>query len=144
MIRAEELMIGNWVYDSIPQRGVMRQVKAIGDGGVSLPSDKKGVLKTYKFIDCFEIHPIPLTPDIMSKCVGFENDYGESWIIWIGKGYTEGTKAISVNFFTNKFQISICKGGENMDYIILPIPKHLHIFQNLYYSLTNKNLNIQL
>jgi hypothetical protein len=82
---------------------------------------------------------IPLTEERCHK-LEFKNDYLQSYSIRIGEDYTGGQFILTINFFTQKMQISIGGGGEDCDWIFLPIPKYAHQLQNLYFALTEEEL----
>jgi hypothetical protein len=73
-----------------------------------------------------DFSPIPLTPELLEKC-GFE--YSEGW-------YHRKISGLNLNILPNSdYHID----GEQ----IAPL-KSLHQLQNLYFSLTNEELQIQL
>lgn len=126
MIQASELRIGNWV---------------------------KGIaLGQYHQIDLFFFHewydheyndddtmgdwyePVRLTPSILEKC-GFKEFYnGTFWII---------TGELLINNDSKFWWSNVWEANDNFGYeTIMPYQevKYLHQLQNIYYSLTNKEL----
>lgn len=80
MIQANELRIGNWVYELIVD---------LENGGNKLNKTKIDGNR----IKCVElgdiIHPIPLTPEILVKC-GFEVDNKTSYGGWLSPNIGTG------------------------------------------------------
>lgn len=131
MIQANELRIGNWVFD---EDNTYAQVETVRSGRfiewngmddepttLSLPNDNA--------MYGGNINPIPLTPEILEKC-GFERQ---------GKIFEFRHK--------NGLQICLCWGNiwrnvNNLfeDLYDEPIVNHLHQLQNLYFALTGKEL----
>ena len=117
MIQANELRIGNWVYDT---RTVGSRV------GLPVVLNEKVVKRILEYdVDYYE--PIPLTPEILEKC-GFEKIY-ESKIhstYWIN--------GLSYYYWHERnIQYASFKGLELES-------KYLHQLQNLYFALTGEEL----
>lgn len=130
-----DLRLGNWLYDSQPS-GFPMQVSALGKDWVQL--DFEG-----NESDCFEntdkeIYPIPITKELIVKSLNSEilgDDYsvklGDYRYIYFrinNDGY------ISIDFFNydDNSENEICDGI-----------RYVHELQNLYHTLTNKELKIE-
>lgn len=126
MIAANELRIGNWVmYDNR-----LFQIEAISRSLPCLNTDEFGI----GVVDWNNINPIPLTPEILEKC-----------------GLKNGNSELDRNVFysTNKHlaQFSVNISGSFGIYVGVFIAlrsvhlEYLHQLQNLYFALTNTELN---
>jgi len=116
MIKANELRLGNWVFDP---EGEMSTVNAIGKTNYSLDNFYHG------HID--DIKPIPLTEDILLKC-GFEFD-GLSYIKEYGEEYF-----FYVSYDGESFVISADDSDIGKPFY------YLHQLQNLYWCLCGEEL----
>ena len=126
MIQSNELRIGNWVmYDNR-----LFQIEAISRSLPCLNTDEFGI----GVVDWNNINPIPLTPEILEKC-----------------GLKNGNSELDRNVFysTNKHlaQFSVNISGSFGIYVGVFIAlrsvhlEYLHQLQNLYFALTNEELN---
>ena len=118
MIAANELRIGNWVmYDNR-----LFQIEAISRSLPCLNTDEFGI----GVVDWNNINPIPLTPEILEKC-GFDRNC----ILKIYQG-------VNIEWSYGK-EVWLTKEGE----VIYEFEntQHLHQLQNLYFALTNEELN---
>ena len=126
MIAANELRMGNWVmYDNR-----LFQIEAISRSLPCLNTDEFGI----GVVDWNNINPIPLTPEILEKC-----------------GLKNGNSELDRNVFysTNKHlaQFSVNISGSFGIYVGVFIAlrsvhlEYLHQLQNLYFALTNEELN---
>jgi hypothetical protein len=119
-IKAEELRIGNWVL-------MQNQLEDYWPMPIEDGCEISGAEK-YK--------PIPLTPEILEKC-GFElnkynSTYGHSGIGYLClEPLNQGQYDV----------IPICDNGKAINKKPL---QHLHQLQNLYYTLTGEELNLNL
>jgi len=138
MINANELRIGNWVKLNNPEsrpREVGNYAKVFAIDSEHSYKEYKGTATISPFREfnfygqflCF-IDPIPLTPEILEKC-GFRkslNGYCYGMITNDGKNrfsiFTDGTFKLG----TQDLSVNI---------------HHLHQLQNLYFALTNAELN---
>jgi hypothetical protein len=118
MIQANELMIGNWVYQEY--------------NGKAIQIDKG------EFIDYpHYFKPIPLTPEILEK-IGLKRDE-EGWILDfdnklydpLGRNGTGGLSQRDTTVFAYKHTKNILTIGV----------RYLHQLQNLYFALTGEELN---
>lgn len=127
MVHTTQLRIGNWVmHDNEPYQFKLDSFERLTDG-----SDPK-------MVQWFQdLEPIPLTPEILEKC-GFK--------LW------DDMSRYSIEFENgNTFQVTNCREvflgggdacteGHGFDLKIY----HLHQLQNLYFSLTGKELEVKL
>ena len=79
--------------------------------------------------------PIPLTPDILGKS-GFRHAFGDWFINREAEGIEEGLPMLR---YQHKDKCWYLEGRR-----LESPPAYLHQLQNLYHSLTNKELHIQL
>ena len=128
---AKELRIGNWVFcDEINNfyPGGFIQVEEILSDGIER---SHGGLTVYE-LD--QIHPIPLTPEILEKA-GFTF-------------YDNPNKTPSrIYKIGSDFRICKCYNQDHFtlwDYPYGKSIRYLHQLQNLYFALTGEELNIEL
>ena len=124
MIQANELRIGNCVTDIHSPNAVFRvnEIKK----RICVFGGKLNYRVKYE-----DLLPIPLTEEILLKC-GFEYDkYAGSFI----KDDFNFDLDKTVNNGVNGFDVYI----KNEEHVISKI-KHLHQLQNLYFALTNSEL----
>lgn len=120
----EELRIGSYINAN----GKFVKVEKIDEKTISWKTTRKGVNFWNPFVspDHEQISPIELTEEILLKC-GFQK---------LGK-YTftcdTALMQLEIDVITNKLLHSI---------LAIEV-KHLHQLQNLYWCLTNKDLNIE-
>ena len=116
-MKLEELRVGNWVKIHI---GYSKVLEVLSD-----------CINTKDLEGVFDFEPIPLTEEILLKC-GFE-DLGDLLLINIQGGeisYEYGCIYLGMgHYYQESNQLEI---------------KNLHQLQNLYYSLTGKEINIEL
>ena len=117
MIKIEELRIGNWVFDQDCEPYYFQIEQIRKDIGDSL-----WVYYRNGSIKCKVPEPIPLTEEILLKC-GFvpcsimdNHYYLEGLLLWNIQGM----------FINGRTDVRL---------------KHLHQLQNLYFALTNEELN---
>ena len=126
MINANELRIGSCVM----YNNRLFQIEAISRSLPCLNTDEFGI----GVVDWNNIEPIPLTPEILEKC-----------------GLKNGNSELDRNVFysTNKHlaQFSVNISGSFGIYVGVFIAlrsvhlEYLHQLQNLYFALTNEELN---
>lgn len=127
----EELRIGNWVSNI---HNIPMIVKAISENTVYV--DFKGNAEgLFEFDKQEPFKPIPLTKEILLKC-GFEL---KGIIFRINNGLAN---QFNVNYSPSR-NIYYYDSSRYGIYTEVEI-KHLHQLQNLYFALTNEELNIQL
>ena len=119
-MRVEELRVGNWVN----YLGDNMQFDEIDLSYLFNPS-----IDIYKT----DLEPIPLTEEILLKC-GFEKSAWDNYSTFRNMFCSEGCVVISLEH-------SCIEIGDLMLDINI---KHLHQLQNLYFELTNKELEIEL
>lgn len=124
MIDARELRVGNWIRWKDNQQVFETSV---------------GLFLEYPFwkhLSKGDYEAIPLSPDILEKC-GFKKLKGSRSVFFICHNDMEISVSIELHYaYIDTFwgQASIKE----------PIFQYLHQLQNLYHSLTNQELNIQL
>lgn len=134
-MKAEELMIGNWVLykDIVPVREDLR--------GKPVQVDLYTLETIANHPRCFEY--IPLSPEILEKC-GFvkfkdsDTEYALCYDNHVGLerfiGYSLHNQILTLDHYYN---------GHNKELYFTHI-EYLHQLQNLYYSLTHTPLKIEL
>jgi hypothetical protein len=126
MIKPNELRIGNWAYTN----GRSQKILSIFEEGVNLVVDQSGHFPVNEFTkyDCIE--PIILTPELIAGC-----------------GFRASTSLKETNYYNDDIHGSILfKDGEYwlIDYELNGWVRlqYLHELQNLYFSLTGAELEI--
>ncbi len=143
MIQANELRIGNWILFQ-PNNKISRWVLVEILDRTNVITHDMGHSLVLSYSD---IQPIPLTPEILGKC-GFD--------VWDRKLSTEHSKEVGNDGFKLK---SIYKKEYKSNQFLLvgngaydelgetdlsEVCKNLHQLQNLYFALTNQELEIKL
>lgn len=124
MIAANELRIGNWVKQL--QTGRLDKIDLFMMGEIA--SDET-------YLD--HLFPIPLTPEVLEKA-GFVNPQGDYW----QKDNELMLAFDSCWWWTNSWEPDGEFGFDTLaQYREI---EHLHQLQNLYFSITNKELKITL
>lgn len=118
-MKASDLRIGNLVEQG-EVRGIINFRVFVGDEAIHISN----------------IKPIPLTEEILLKC-GFENNYDVLYFYLDNDNY-------SLCYNPKGFFISTFDDDEQISSINVPDFKHLHQLQNLYYAITNQELEIKL
>ena len=119
-MKTNELRIGNLVYRNTFKGDVVFKVEEIRKNCVVCKNDN-APLKT--------LNPIPLTEDILLKC-GFEK-FAQVWYRHKTSGFEFALSGlIATNSYFGCFPVDCCN--------------YLHQLQNLYFALTNEELNIEL
>ena len=133
MIAANELRIGNWVnYDSDDTPFCVIEIAI---SGISVKNSEE---ETWIEIDQFS--PIPLSSEILEKC-GF-----------ICENANEDDRYYHLRLSNEKYcDLSFITGDKNgfMEVCLFPYEtyfryQYLHQIQNLYFTLTNEELKINL
>ncbi len=122
MININELRIGNLVYNEYAK--AYQIIDGYTFWHTMFPDD------VMHLVELIGLQPIELSPLILEKC-GFEGGY-----------FTYDYGKLSIHLPSNSY-----KNGRtffNSWCIIEESVKYLHQLQNLYYSLTNEELNIKL
>jgi len=129
-----ELRIGNWLIDYENKIG---KVKSIEDYNVLKVVSNEGVLISYCEIELYK--PIPLTEEILFKCGFKKTEILGSYNIGSFTFHSQRPCNDSAKF-TLVTEIYFC--GRSV--LVVNGVKHLHQLQNLYFALTNQELNIEL
>lgn len=135
MIQASELRVGNILQYYIGEDGVAWDYTTI---------DAEDILWCEQRNENFnKVHkPILISHEILDKTSVIKKF---NWYeIQKGENYKEGTIIISFRDNNKSIQISVGTGGENTNYIYLPMPKFFHQLQTLIYTLTGEELKITL
>jgi hypothetical protein len=137
IIKDEEIRVGNWlVYEGYKGKKFVK-VTDIFNGGINMINDNYEVSPEY---DLAQLQPIPLTPEILEKC-GFVQNLLTAFRLTIA--YL--TNLYLHNDEGDKYNTAIeCMDGDAA-FMYLPSEiKYLHQLQNLYFALTNQELQINL
>lgn len=133
-MKAQDLRIGNYVMAPL---GEIMRIDQIGH--LDFPDYIHAMNETEFGQNGFE--GIPLTPEILEKCGGHISDNGDNWKnpeyeIWVFRGMLVGGLKGKFYLYNN------CED----DYYSWYSPEitHLHQFQNLYYCLCGKELEVKL
>lgn len=158
MINVNELRIGNIVSTPNPNQKYFR-IDGISRNGVDewgvesyqhidvaefmkdQPSYIQGIAIHPLTWDCKDLIPIPLTPEILEE-IGFEkeNINSETGVLLMRKNVAVDKRYI-VSIYNNKYEFLVDCGEF---YQRLSRIEFVHQFQNLYYALTGKELEIKL
>lgn len=132
MIQANELRKGNWVnYNGI--NCFITQIM-LNELEAALKEEDQ---YSYRLYNYDEVHPIPLTPEILYKSELIKQERFH---------YSEVFCSANGNFIINQLRDS-CEISYGLDGNFAIICKHnlfLHQLQNLYYALTGKELEVPL
>jgi hypothetical protein len=128
MIKANELRIGNWVMFSLlnnpPPDFINKLAKVDAQDIRYIQEDVHS--------DYMEWNPIPLSPEILEKAGGIKQTHDESEY-WFKKDF-------GLRYLDYAPAIILIIGYERKHVNL----KYLHQLQNLFYSLTGEELNIEL
>jgi len=122
-MKSNELRIGNYISDIYSSNSFMAKVVRLD------------------FIRCYygmshssysDLRPIPLTPEILEKC-GAEK-YEE-----FGKSFMELSVATDLVIFSDETGVKLMCLGDEIKKV-----EYLHDLQNLYFALTNNELEIKI
>ncbi len=132
MIEAKELRVGNKVTFTIHLPiGYYHPIPAITEITEIESGNVQSTHGAYKYHD---IAPVPLTETILVKCGGKKS--GEN--LYIFEDEDKDIPALLVLLSDDKFYLST----EKMDKLSVPITS-VHHFQNLYYMLKGKNIDVK-
>lgn len=131
MVKANELRIGNWMSF---HGELAIQVKTIGESLVNetVRTDSENRIVSYDGCHVNYLEPIQLTPEILRKC-GFEK---------VSKWDYSLNRLVLHDMLSERdedMEAYIKAGKEN---IFLKNIKYLHQLQNLFYSLTGEELQL--
>ncbi len=139
-LKASELRIGNLVcYNSMkhPRINELGELSFSTINTISRSFSSYNIIVNRKesrewFFDIKDIKPIPLTPEILEKA-GFENGYKEI-----------DNQLIQVHLESKQVSVSGQDACTNGHAFWIENISHVHQLQNLYHSLTGKELQINL
>ncbi|WP_214228614.1 hypothetical protein [Pedobacter sp. B4-66] len=123
-MKANELRIGNLVlmaFENVVEPVTSRRIGFINQ------ATSKGHSHPFE--------PIPLSEEWLIK-FGFEGDDDERHIV-LGFG---GGEELSVELLTKTCCLTRTNKNERDDYVYVAYPEYVHQLQNLYFSLTGKEL----
>lgn len=140
MIPARELRIGNkvMVYFNDTLHGIVT-VESVGNEGINLYHSGGYIVPEYTFD---QLQPIPITPEILVQC-GFEK---ESWddSIYPGRAVYKFYNLPSDAYFiyaSGMLCLFSSDGGDASE--VIKDIKHFHRFQNIYFELAEKEIEIR-
>ena len=120
-----EIMAGNWV------------IKITGTDMNSLPFFEYKAIAPDEYYYTFAqvCFPIKITPDVLGKC-HFRHEFGDWYINRPAVGIDEGLPFLRYRHADNCWYLEKIK--------LWSQPMYLHQLQNLFYALSNEELNVQL
>jgi hypothetical protein len=123
-MKAEELMVGNYIYWDIPQKqNKPHRVISISEKRIlTLPVSAPDSIDEYK--------PIPLTEEWLVR-FGFENCINGWW---------SENELFNVKFIDNDIEIYLSGSDNDLAYKKI---KYVHQIQNLYYIIIGEHLTIK-
>jgi hypothetical protein len=155
MIKANELRIGNWVRgkNKYKQTEELIQVESIHYKGINVFDDTEyghPVIEADYSFDCLQ--PIPLTPELLERA-GFEKETSEDieertiYSIQVANNtslYFDPHKDWMRDDYEVEWYLSHEWNNNHFKNDFWKRPKYLHQLQNLYFTLTGEELNIDL
>jgi hypothetical protein len=125
MINPGEIRAGNWV------------IKITGTDMSSLPFFEYMAIAPDEYYYTFAkvCFPIKITPAVLGNC-GFRHEFGDWYINRPAEGIDEGLPFLRYRHADNCWYLEKIK--------LWSQPLYLHELQNLFYALSNEELNIQL
>jgi hypothetical protein len=146
-MKANELRIGNWIKYTTDKELTRRYHNTLAQVDIDILMDVEHFIKSKWFA------PLPLTPEILEKCGFIKTSYSNH------KSNPYISQEIrDLDFFDHRFNNMVLSGVGRpiefyeVEYCPLDIEErtyiaklnHLHQLQNLYYALTNQELEIKL
>lgn len=130
-LSAQELRIGNWVYDGERTQFPM-QVVGIGKDWVQLdfPGNEGGVWES----DIKDLRPIPITSEVLKKA-GYKWDGGY--------GHKQLDENKTMQYYKHDSRLRVWYKTEDIIFECHGV-HHLHQLQNAYYMATGEELQIEL
>jgi hypothetical protein len=125
MIDPREIRAGNWVI----------KITGTDSNTQSFFEYKAIALDEYYYTFAKVCFPIKITPAILGKC-GFKHEFGDWYINRAAEGIDEGLPFLRYRRNDNGWYLDKIK--------LLSQPLYLHQLQNLFYALSNEELNVQL
>lgn len=135
-MKANELRIGNWAKYSFKQGIVDR----ISQDNCDIVTDNMIIKVSYD-----DLEPIPLTEEILLKC-GFKERLFDWYELEYNTDYEEESEKMKIAYNCGSKRFAVYDANEE-DYIAVFTAKrvhYLHQLQNLFYALTNEELQIEL
>jgi len=130
-ISPSDLRIGNWVYQKCTDE--QRMVTPHDIYHYAFPDDSRHV------VELNDLHPIPLTPEILLAC-GFES-YPDGGNVYSTYGYQHDDSDFFLQIDWRRRDAGWWPMIKFSEFEVIGINiKHLHQLQNLYYSLTHQEL----
>jgi hypothetical protein len=133
MIQANDLRIGNYIEKSLKSGQGRKLIGKIGCQDIVRISENTG---------SFNYDPILLTEEILLKCGFKKQDYNMSNCHVYQKGSYRVLKSFNDNNINQDY--SLCINGISPPTWSIAHFKYVHQFQNLYFALTNTELEINL
>lgn len=126
MMNANELRIGNWIFDSedAPHYFQIEEIKIV--------SDNLHAVYRNGSTTCAEPQPIPLTEEILLKC-GFEENSAGDYVL----------NDFLLGYITEDDNIQYEHTNPLMKWGIINV-LYVHQLQNLYFALTGEELIINI
>ena len=125
MIDPREIRAGNWVI----------KITGTDSNTQSFFEYKAIALDEYYYTFAKVCLPIKVTPAILGKC-GFKHEFGDWYINRAAEGIEDGLPFLRYRGIDNGWYLGRIK--------LLSQPLYLHQLQNLFYALSNEELNIDL
>ncbi len=121
MIQANELRIGNLVHADLYSNAIL--IESICSKNEDIFNSTTGEIPSHS------IHPIPITEEILLKC-GFEKNE---------QRFESKEALLRISYFDSAWHCSI--GDDDFGFLFRTI-KSVHQLQNLYFSLTGKEIQL--
>lgn len=125
MIDPREIRAGNWVI----------KITGTDSNTQSFFEYKAIALDEYYYTFAKVCFPIKITPAILGKC-GFKHEFGDWYINRAAEGIDEGLPFLRYRRNDNGWYLDKIK--------LLSQPLYLHQLQNLFYALSNQELEVHL
>lgn len=125
MIDPKEIRAGNWVI----------KITGIAFNTQSFFEYKAIAIDEYYYTFAKVCFPIKLTPAILGKC-GFKHEFGDWYINRPAEGIEDGLPFLRYQYCDSCWYLEKIK--------LRAQPLFVHQLQNLFYALSNEELNIQL
>lgn len=133
-MEATELRIGNLIYEE----GAVKRVSSIWSNGmVSVSEPNENAMQFMRGIEYFE--PIPLTEEWLTKFGARIIKHDAFYYRWSQPNLKGGNYFEIKVFYTNRLWVAINGFDGGLD---IPID-FVHEFQNLFFALTGKELQIK-
>lgn len=129
-LSAQELRLGNWVYDGERTQFPM-QVVAIGEDWAHLdfPGNEGGIWEA----DIKDLRPIPITKEVLRRV-------GVRWDECYGHKQLDDAK--TMQYYKHESRLRVWYKAEDVIFECHGV-RHLHQLQNAYYMATGEELEVQ-